>query len=64
MNYLKGALGHQQPEIINSDQGGRFTNPDYLKLLDEAGVRGSMYGKEYALDNIRTKDFLESLSMT
>lgn len=38
LDCLKRALSHQKPEIINSDQGGHFTNPDYLKLLDEAGV--------------------------
>lgn len=34
-----------KPEIINSDQGGHFTNPDYLKLLEDAGVKISMDGK-------------------
>lgn len=61
MNCLKRALSNQKPEIINSDQGGHFTNPDYLKLLDETGVRVSMDGKGQALDNIRTERFFRTL---
>ncbi|MGE5629647.1 MAG: IS3 family transposase [Caulobacteraceae bacterium] len=61
MNCLKRALSHQKPEIINSDQGGHFTNADYLKLLDEAEVRVSMDGKGQALDNIRTERFFRTL---
>lgn len=39
---LKRALSVYKPEIINSDQGGHFTNPDYIKLLEDAEVRISM----------------------
>ena len=49
---LKRALGKHTPEIINSDQGGHFTNPEYLRLLDNHGVKASMDGKGRALDNI------------
>jgi putative transposase len=61
MNCLKRALSCHKPEIINSDQGGHFTNPDYLKLLDEAEVRVSMDGRGQALDNIRTERFFRTL---
>lgn len=61
MNCLKRVLSCQKPEIINSDQGSHFTNPDYLKLLGEAGVRVSMDGKGQALDNIRTERFFRTL---
>ena len=61
VNCLKRALSWHKPEIINSDQGGHFTNPDYLKLLDEAEVRVSMDGTGQALDNIRTERFFRTL---
>lgn len=61
MTCLKRALSSQKPEIINSDQGGHFTNPDYLKLLDESGVKVSMDGRGQALDNIRTERFFRTL---
>lgn len=58
---LKRALSKQKPYIINSDQGGHFTNPDYVKLLDDAGVRISMDGKGQCLDNVRTERFFRTL---
>lgn len=36
MYCLKRALAVVKPEIINSDQGSHFTNPDYLDLMDTA----------------------------
>ena len=61
LGCLKRALAIQKPEIINSDQGSHFTNPDYIKLLDEAGVRISMDGKGQCLDNARTERFFRTL---
>lgn len=58
---LKRALSRQKPEIINSDQGGQFTNPDYLRLLEQGGIRVSMDGKGQCLDNARTERFFRSL---
>lgn len=58
---LKRALSVCKPEIINSDQGGHFTNPDYIKLLEDAEIRISMDGKGQALDNIRTERFFRTL---
>lgn len=60
-NCLKRALAFQKPEIINSDQGSHFTNPDYIKLLDAAGVKISMDGKGQCLDNAKTERFFRSL---
>lgn len=61
MNGLKRALARAKPEIINSDQGSHFTNPDYLELLDSAAVKVSMDGKGQALDNVRTERFFRTL---
>ena len=60
MNCLERALKQRKPEIINSDQGSHFTNPDYIKLLEDAGIRISMDGKGQALDNIFTERFFRS----
>jgi putative transposase len=57
LNCLTRALARQKPEIINSDQGGHFTNPDYCMLLEKNGVRISMDGKGQCLDNARTERF-------
>jgi putative transposase len=61
MNCLKRALSICKPEIINSDQGGHFTNPDYIELLENAKIKISMDGKGQALDNIRTERFFRTL---
>jgi len=61
MTCLKRALSCHNPEIINSDQGGHFTNPEYLRLLDKYEVRASMDGKGQALDNVRTERFFRTL---
>lgn len=58
---LKRALARRRPEIINSDQGGHFTNPDYLNLLESHNVKISMDGKGQALDNVRTERFFRTL---
>jgi putative transposase len=61
LNCLNRALGRHKPEIINSDQGGHFTNPDYCLLLERNGVRISMDGKGQCLDNARTERFFRTL---
>jgi putative transposase len=61
MDCLKRALSNHKPDIINSDQGGHFTNPDYIELLEEAKVKISMDGKGQALDNVRTERFFRTL---
>jgi len=61
LNCLKRALSARNPEIINSDQGGHFTNPDYIKLLEDSDIKISMDGKGQALDNVRTERFFRTL---
>lgn len=61
LKCLERALGRCQPEIMNSDQGSHFTNPDYLDLLAEHQVKVSMDGKGRARDNSRTERFFRSL---
>jgi putative transposase len=61
MDCLNRALSNHKPDIINSDQGGHFTNPDYIELLEEAKVKISMDGKGQALDNVRTERFFRTL---
>lgn len=61
LSCLRRSLGRNRPEIINSDQGGHFTNPDYIKLLEEKGVKISMDGKGQCLDNARTERFFRTL---
>lgn len=61
MTCLKRAFGNCTPEIMNSDQGGHFTNPDYIKLLEENHVRISMDGRGQALDNVRTERFFRTI---
>lgn len=61
LNCLKRALKGRKPEIINSDQGGHFTNADYVSLLSGNGVRISMDGKGQCLDNARTERFFRTL---
>ena len=60
LNCLKRALEKQKPEIINSDQGGHFTNADYVSLLDGKGIKISMDGKGQCLDNARTERFFRT----
>lgn len=61
LTCMRRALDRRRPEIINSDQGSHFTNPDYITLLEESGVRISMDGKGQCLDNVRTERFFRTL---
>src|SRR5690606_33565561 len=42
LTCLKRAFKHRRPEILNSDQGSHFTNPDYLSLLHANNIKVSM----------------------
>lgn len=46
-----------KPEIINSDQGSRFTSEDYVNLLKSNDIKISMDSRGRALDDI----FIERL---
>ena len=41
--------------------GGHFTNPDYIALLEEHGVKISMDGKGQCRDNARTERFFRTM---
>ena len=58
---LNRALAKRRPQIINSDQGGHFTNPEYTALLEKANVKISMVGKGQCLDNAKTERFFRTL---
>ena len=55
MEAAQQALGSATPEIWNTDQGSHFTSPQWIGLLQPAGVQISMDGKGRALDNIFTE---------
>lgn len=61
LRCMQRALTGCKPEIVNSDQGSHFTNPDYIKLLDGENVKISMDGKGQCLDNARTERFFRTL---
>ncbi|KLU62933.1 integrase core domain protein [Peptococcaceae bacterium CEB3] len=63
MTCLKRAFSRCKPDTMNSDQGSHFTNPDYIKLLEEKGIRISMDGKGQALDNVRAERFFRSIKL-
>jgi putative transposase len=48
---------HGKPEIINSDQGSQFTSMEYTEMLLSKGIKISMDGKGWAIENI----FIERL---
>lgn len=54
------ALKISTPEIMNSDQGNRFTSPKYIQIFLDAGVRISMDHRGRSYDNI----FIERLWQT
>ena len=60
LEAMQQALQLATPEICNSDQGSQFTSPQWVGLLQEAGVSISMNGKGRATDNI----FVERLWRT
>lgn len=61
LRCLRRAFSSCKPEILNSDQGSHFTNPDYLELLEKENIKVSMDGKGRATDNSRTERYFRSL---
>ena len=59
MNTLKRALKNHKPEIINSDQGSHFTNPDYIKLLESSDEKKHWMEKVKHLIMYAQKGFSE-----
>ncbi len=54
---LEAALEAGTPDIFNTDQGARFTSPEFTGHLESRGIQISMDGRGRALDNI----FIERL---
>jgi putative transposase len=44
-----------KPEIMNTDQGGQFTNLTFTQYLKDSGIRISMDGKGAWRDNVFVK---------
>jgi putative transposase len=61
LQAMEEALARARPEIMNSDQGSQFTSPEYINLLQSAGIKISMDGKGRAIDNIFTERLWRSL---
>lgn len=61
LKAVNRSLAQARPEIINSDQGSQYTSPQYLELLQSAGVRISMDGRGRAHDNIFTERLWRSV---
>jgi putative transposase len=61
LSAVKRALGQAKPLIWNSDQGSHFTSPQYIQILQDAGVQISMDGKGRAIDNIFTERLWRSI---
>ena len=60
LKALQKALLISTPEIFNTDQGVQFTSEDFIKILEDKGIKISMDGKGRAFDNI----FVERLWRT
>ena len=60
LKALQKALLVSTPEIFNTDQGVQFTSEDFIKILEDKGIKVSMDGKGRAFDNI----FVERLWRT
>jgi putative transposase len=54
-------LAQARPAIWNSDQGSRWTSPQYWEVLLAAEVQINMDGKDRALDNIVVERLWRSL---
>lgn len=60
LKALQKAFLVSTPEIFNTDQGVQFTSDDFIKILEDKGIKVSMDGKGRAFDNI----FVERLWRT
>lgn len=49
------------PAILNSDQGSQFTSDEYIKFLQQEGIRQSMDGKGRWVDNVIIERWFRSL---
>jgi putative transposase len=62
INALKQAFSrYGVPYIVNSDQGSQFTSNEYVKLLENSGIKQSMDGKARWVDNVIIERWFRSL---
>ena len=62
LNVLEAAIAENGvPEIINTDQGGQYTNPTWIHYLEEKKIKISMDGKGRATDNIWIERFWKTI---
>ena len=52
VDVLKEALWSGRPQVFNTDQSSQFTSGRFTQVLQEHGVRISMYGKGRYAGNI------------
>jgi len=57
INILKGLPGLTNETILHSDQGFHYTNPEYIKLLQELNLIQSMSRKGTCIDNSPIESF-------
>ena len=62
LNVLEAAIAENgAPEIINTDQGGQYTNPTWIHYLNTKKIKISMDGKGRATDNIWIERFWKTI---
>lgn len=49
------------PEWFNTDQGSQYTSLEFIKILEDAGIRISMDGRGRALDNVWIERFWRTI---
>ena len=60
-SMLCEALNHNQPEIVNTDKGAKFTSTAWTNLLIKNNIKISMDGVGRCMDNINIKRFWRTL---
>ena len=61
---LQMALTHRRPEpgmIHHSDRGVQYACSDYVRILDQAGIQGSMSRVGNPYDNAKAESFMKTL---
>lgn len=61
ISALQESLSKDIPEYFNIDQGGQFTNPEYLSILKQEDIKISMDSKGRCFDNILVERFWRNL---
>lgn len=61
LDMLENALRHGKPEILNTDQGSQYTCEQWIKMVQDNGIKISMDGKGRWADNIIIERFWRTL---